>query len=102
MPRFLDLFGALKSSSVGGIRELRRMYVSFGYLPLYVLDMNKCAQDSFSWRDIVKPATCTPLGVQIQCFSEKGGGFASKSVENWSTKGRVAVSDGLPILLVFH
>ena len=96
MPRFLDLFGALKSSAVGGIRELRRTYVSFGYL--YALDMNKCAQESYRWRDIVKPASCTPLGVQIQCFSEKGGGFAKKSVENFSPKGRVAVSDGLPIV----
>ena len=95
MPRFFDLFASFKSSSVGGLVEMRKMYVSFGYM--YALDFNKCI-DGQTWKDILKQATCTPLGVQVQCYSASGGGYAKKSVESWSVKGRVQLSDGLPIV----
>ena len=96
MPRFFDLFAHMKRSAVGGLQELRKMFVCFGYI--YAVDINHCVQGG-KWQDIVKHATCTPLGVQVQCYSgASGGGFARKSVENWSAKGRVSASDGLPIV----
>ena len=95
MPRFFDMFASLKSSSVGGLVEMRRMYVSFGYM--YALDFSKCIEGK-TWKDILKQATCTPLGVQVQCYSASGGGYSRKSVESWSVKGRVQLSDGLPIV----
>ena len=95
MPRFFDMFASLKSSSVGGLVEMRRMYVGFGYM--YALDFSKCIEGK-TWKDILKQATCTPLGVQVQCYSASGGGYARKSVESWSVKGRVQLSDGLPIV----
>ena len=96
MPRFFDLFAHLKSSAVGGLQELRKMFVCFGYI--YAIDINQCVQGG-KWQDIVKHATCTTLGVQVQCYSgTAGGGFARKTVENYSAKGRVLASDGLPVV----
>ena len=94
MPRVFDLFGQMSQSSAGGVVELRKIFVCFGYM--YSFDLSKWSEDS-TLRALVKPSQCTIVGVHIKCF---GTGFANKSVESMGLRGRVQAEDGLPLVSV--
>ena len=91
-PRPFDLFATMKRSAVGDIVELRKLFVSCGYM--YSLDLAKCG-DETKLPELVRAATCTPLGVQIKCF---GAGFANKCVESIGPRGKVPAEEGMPIV----
>ena len=93
-PRPFDLFAAMKSSAVGGVMELRKMYVCFGYM--FAFDLQKWGHGC-TLQEVIKPASCFLLAVQIKCF---GGGFGKRSVESFGPKGKVPVEEGLPIVAV--
>ena len=92
VPRPFDLFGTMKRSAVGDVVELRKLFVSCGYM--YTLDLAKCG-DQTKLPELVRAATCTPLGVQIKCF---GAGFANKCVESIGPRGKVPAEEGMPIV----
>lgn len=95
MPRPFDLFAAMKSSDVGGLVELRKMYVCCGYM--YSFDLYQ-TEEGTALKDLIKPTCCSVLGVQLKCF---GAGFARKTVESISAKGKAALEEeGLPIVAV--
>ena len=91
-PRPFDLFATLKRSAVGDVVELRKLYVSCGYM--YSLALSKCGEKNLL-PELVRAATCTPLGVQIKCF---GAGFANKCVESMGPRGKVPAEEGMPIV----
>ena len=93
VPRFFDAFGTMKSSTVGGLTELRKTYVCLGYM--YSIDLTKFEGGS-SFAEFMTAATCTPLAVQIKAFGM--GGYANKKVESVGEKGRCAEEDGVPIV----
>ena len=93
VPRFFDVFGTMKSSAVGGVVELRKTYVCFGYM--YSIELTKFEGGS-SFAEFMTAATCTPLAVQIKAFGM--GGYAKKTVQSVGEKGRCAEEDGLPIV----
>ena len=95
MPRPFDLFASMKSSDVGGIVELRKMYLCCGYV--YSFDLHQSGEGC-ALQDLIKPTSCSLLGVQLKCF---GSGFSRKTVESIGARGKAALEeDGIPITAV--